>query len=220
MPLEIPKEDVGAIVLMRGLMPASIERLVAALAGAPLISNPRKMVQFITDAVPDIPQQQLGPIIETLYTLHQIRELSGVNQKRFIEDLIDGVTARHDLNLPEKALPGLRITLERFMGIETLRTIAKAARLLRDGERLYCRSKILSDVRPVFGKNPSEGPVGAVLAHTLKIGFHSGSAHREFHIVLDASDLGDLLDVIQRAQEKDRALRGLLKAGNLPALDE
>lgn len=105
------------------------------------------------------------------------------------------------------------------MSIEALRTVAKAARLQRDGERLYCTAKILSDIRPVFGKDPTQAPVGAVLTHTLRIGYHEGKEHKEFHIVLDSNDLDALGKAVQRAKAKDKTLREFLKTANLRNLD-
>jgi hypothetical protein len=110
--------------------------------------------------------------------------------------------------------------LARLMSIEVLNTVSKAARLQRDGERLYCNAKILSDIRPVFSHDPTLRPLGAVLTHTLKIGFHEGGEHQEFHVVLDVDDLLALSEVIYRAQAKDKTLRKLLKESKLTSLDD
>jgi hypothetical protein len=90
--------------------------------------------------------------------------------------------------------------------------------LQRDGERLYCDAKILSDIRPVFGDKPTVRPVGAVVTHTLRIGYHLGGDHREFHIILDVQDLEALKVAVDRAQAKDKTLRALLKDIKLPDL--
>jgi hypothetical protein len=56
----------------------------------------------------------------------------------------------------------------------------------------------------------------------LKVRYHEGEGkeHREFHVVLDSSELDDLGDIIQRAQAKDKSLRELLKSAELPSLDD
>jgi hypothetical protein len=159
-------------------------------------------------------------VLETLYTLYHIRELSGVSHSRFLDDLMEGIRNNPELQIPLKGLPKLRSLLDRLMSIDSLNTVAKAFRLQRDGERLFCTAKILSDIRPVFGSDPASRPVGAVLTHTLKFGYHEGKEHREFHIVLDSGDLEKLGDTIHRAQAKDKSLRDLLKDANLPDLDE
>ena len=94
------------------------------------------------------------------------------------------------------------------MDIEALKTIAKAARLQRDGERLYCTGKTLSDIRPVFGTDPAARPLGTVLTHTLKIAYHQGSERLEFHVILDSTDLEELAEAIRlraRGREEDKA---------------
>lgn len=220
MALDIPKDDAGAIATIKELRPASVEKFISALRDAPLISNPKEMTAHLAKRLPSIPIARLAPVVETLYTLYQIRELSGVKHQRFLEDLMDGIRNSRELQLAPKDLAKLRSLLERLMSMDTLNTIAKAARLQRDGERLYCNAKILSDMRPVFGKDPTVRPVGAVLTHTLKVGYHEGRDHREFLLILDSSDLVALAEVIQRAQAKDKTLRELLKSVKLPSLDD
>jgi len=220
MVLEIPKEDTGSIAVIKALPPASLGKFISALASASPMSDPEEMAEQIAKNVPSIPIARLTPVIETLYTLYHIRELSGVKHARFIDDLMDGVRTSPHLRLAQRDLSKLRSVLERLMSIETLHIVAKAARLQRDGERLYCESKILSDVRPVFTADPTDPPVGAVLTHTLKIGYHEGSQHKEFHLILDSEDLTALSEVIIRAQEKDKTLRDLLKAIKLSNLGE
>jgi hypothetical protein len=90
--------------------------------------------------------------------------------------------------------------------------------LQRDGERLYCEAKIISDIRPVFGAKPTARPIGAVVTHMLKCAYHEVGEHREFHVVLDGIDLELLADVVHRALLKDRTLRSLLEEMRLPDL--
>jgi hypothetical protein len=220
MQLEIAKEDTGAIAALKALAAPTVERFISALAEAPPISDPRKMAAYIAKQVPAIPVSQLIPVLETVYTFYQIRELSGVKPARFFGDLMDGLRKSPELQVTQRALPRLRSLLERLLNIDTLKTIAKAARLLRDSERIYCNAKILSDIRPVFTEDPAARPLGAVLTHTLKIVYHQGNDHVEFHVVLDSADLGALGEVVRRAEVKDNTLRELLKSAELPSLDD
>ena len=220
MALEIPKEDTGSIAAIKALSVASLEKFISALASAPLISNPKEMGVYISRKMPPIPTERLVSVLETIYTLYHIRELSGVDHPQFLEDLMNGIRNSSDLRLAPKDLPKLQSVLERILSIDTLKMIAKAARLQRDGERLYCSSKILSDMRPIFGEDPTRRPIGSVLTHTLKVTYHEGREHREFHVILDSDDLEALGKVVQRAQAKDKTLRELLKSIELPSLDE
>ena len=107
---------------------------------------------------------------------------------------------------------------EKLLNINLLNTLSKAGRLQRDGERLYCDAKILSDIRPVFGPKPTVMPPGAVVTHTLRIGYHEGGDHKEFYVILDADDLEALKNTVTRAEAKDKVLRQLLKTAKLSDL--
>jgi hypothetical protein len=222
MALEIPKDDAGAIAVMRALPSAALEKFISALKDAPPISSPREMAEHISKLVPSLAVEQLTTVLNTLYTLYHIRELSGVESEMFLNDLMRAIKDSPEMRdvAKGKDLSRLRTLLERLLGIEALSVVSKAARLLRDGERLYCGAKVLSDIRPVFGSDPAIKPLGAVLTHTLKVGYHEGSDHREFHVVLDSNDLASLEEAVQRARAKDATLRSVLKSTGLTNLDE
>ena len=219
MALEIPREDAESIETIQRFTPAVLEQLIAALKEAPPISDPKGMQKHISKKVPSLTQEKLTLVLEKLYSLYYIRELSGVDPSRFLDDLVDGIRNSTDLATKQKDINRIRSVFQRLLCIETLSTISKAARLQRDGERLYCSSKIMSDIRPVFGPEATAKPIGAVLTHTLKIGYHQGSEHKEFHVILDSNDLTELEKLVRRAEAKDRTLRELLRTADLPTLD-
>lgn len=162
----------------------------------------------------------MASVRNTLYTLYYIRDLSGVSHSTFLDDLMDSISRSRGLKPTAKEAPKLRSLLEKVLSVSSLNTISKAARLQRDAERLYCTAKILSDIRPVFGSDPKARPEGAVLTHTLKLGYHEGKEHREFHVVLDSDDLEALADVLGRARSKDKTLRNVLNEAKLSDLGD
>jgi hypothetical protein len=220
MALELERRDAGSIATIKALPSAALDDLVSAMKSAPLISDPQKMANHLAKRVPSIPAKRLIAILETLYTLYYIRDLSGVKHGRFLQDVVDGFNQSRDTPLTEKDLLKLRNLLEQLLSIDTLKMISKAAQLQRDDERLYCKARILSDIRPVFNDNVSTRPVGAVLTHGLRIGYHEGGDHKEFHVVLDSDDLDALEEVVHRAQAKDKSLREFLADVKLPDLGE
>ena len=121
--------------------------------------------------------------------------------------------------MTEASLSEIKGRFEVLLNVEALTTVYKAVGLQREESNLYCDSKVLSDIRPVFGKEVGR-PAGAVITHTLKIGFHEGKSgsHRDCYIALDSEDLDGLAEAIERAQSKDKALRELLAEIKLPDL--
>jgi hypothetical protein len=220
MALDIPIEEAPTIAVISTLPAASVDDLIAALTDAPLISDPKAMTAYISKRLPSISAKQMSPVLDTLYMLYYVRGLSGATETRFLSDLMNGVRELPGLKLTQQELTKLQARFKKLLSIKTLTAISKAARLQRDGERLYCESKILSDMRPVFGPDPTASPVGAVLTHTLKLVYHLGKEHKEFHVVLDSDDLESLNDVIIRARFKDKSLRNFLDRAKLPNLSD
>ena len=218
MTLRIPQEDLPAISTMRALSDGAIKELISAIDSAPSTTDLGALSDGISKKVRSIPSDRLSSIIDALYTLYYIREMAGVEHSTFLEDLVDSVQSNPKVSVPKKDVGKLRARLGRLLEIAAFNTLAKAGRLQRHGERLYCDSQILSDIRPVFGPNPTVRPVGAVVTHTLKLGYHEGSAHKEFYVILESDDLMALDEVVTRALAKDKALRDLLADAKLPDL--
>lgn len=223
MAFQIPKNDLIGIIEIKNLSDESIEELINALELAPSIRDSEEMAKHIAADVPLIPYEELSNILYTMDTLYHVREFSGVELSTFVDDIIQWMeeSPYPDLKLEEwkeDEFSSLRARLEKLLGIKLLRFISKATRIQRDGERLYCESKILSDIRPVFHADPSVLPSSAVITHTLKIIYHTGRGREEVHIVLDSNSLESLRNVINRAYEKDETLKELMKSAHLENL--
>jgi hypothetical protein len=209
MALRIPEEDTPAISAIQTFSPRSIDGLISAINSAPLTADLGILAKSIAPKVPGIPAGRLRHVLETLYTLYYIRETSGVNPETFLEDLVDSIQ-HSSAKVPKKNIEKLRSLFRKLLDINAFNTVSKAGRLQRDGERLYCDAKILSDIRPVFRSSPADRPIGAVVTHTLKMGYHEGSDHKEFYLILDSDDLVALSSLVARAMAKDKTLRDLL----------
>jgi hypothetical protein len=195
-----------------------LDTLIKALRAASPAADTDEIAKRIAEQVPSMAAAELEAVLDTLYGLYSIRELSGVDQETFLKDFVEGFQKQPDLAVDGKEVPKLRSKFEKLLNIETFNLLSKAKRLQRDGERLYCDTKIISDIRPVFGAKATVRPIGAVVTHTLKLAYHQMGEHREFHVVLDGIDLGLLAEVIHRALLKDETLRSLLKEMRLPDL--
>ncbi len=221
MPLQIPSPYASPIAKIVKLSNEAVEELIRALAAAPVSRDAKDATANIAQAVPSISVEDLGGIVDALYALYRVMEFSDSQMPVFVSDLVEGIRR---ISHPDLAgtrlddLGGLRERFERLLSIGRLKALSKAFRLQREGERLYCEAKVLSDMRPVFEGDGSIRPDHAVITHTLKIEYHEGAEHREFFVVLDNEDLVALRGVIERATLKDATLRRLLKEANLQDL--
>lgn len=209
MPLEIPKEHRAAIGKIVALSDESVAQLIAAISSVKIQSTAQQMCDAIRSQITLIDHDDLSGIVATLYSLYHVREFSEVSSDRFITDIIDWILKQERLGKRiEDDIPRVRKLFRSLLKIDTLNALTKAIKIQRAGERIFCDSRIITDIRPVFGKNISEGPASAVITHTLRLGFHrdGDGPHQSFYVTLDESDLYSLLEDIKRAIDKTEAL--------------
>jgi hypothetical protein len=213
MPLQIPDQDIPKIIKIRKLSGAQTEELIRALESAPIEVDSHRVVNRIAKFVRSVPKKDLTAIIEVIYGLYFVREFANVSQSVFLSDLLESIQQSKDpaLVLAANEVAEIEKRFERLLSIETIHAVSKSVRLQRDGERIYCTSKILSDIRPVFKNDAAVRPIGAVITHTLKLDYHNDADGKEFFVVLDGQDLIALKEVLDRALAKDKTLRELLR---------
>lgn len=91
--------------------------------------------------------------------------------------------------------------------------------VMREHEHVLCEPRVLTDLRPVFGKN--EEPAAGVIVHTMKIKYHEGAYGplKEFFVALNSEDIEELRDILDRATRKEESLRRLATEAGLRCLD-
>ncbi|MCL5097631.1 MAG: hypothetical protein M1608_08905 [Candidatus Omnitrophica bacterium] len=116
----------------------------------------------------------------------------------------------------EKFLHRLLILLsfEKSLGVTS-----KTFDVMTERERILCESRILTDIRPVFGK-PSDRPTAAIIVHNLKIIYHQDGEHHEFYVALDGEDIRTLKGVLERAEKKEQSLQSLMGETGVSCLKE
>jgi hypothetical protein len=163
---------------------------------------------------------EIGQVIQATMSLANARADFGNSIPDFVEDLVRSMKRdqRNELHLEDEQLEQLKKNLSRLLNDENLIVASKAVYLRRDYEHRYCRARILTDVRPVFGEDRTIAPVVALIVHDLQVVYHEGSSTKEIHISLGNEDLSSLKLQIERAQEKAQSLKTLLIGIKVPGL--
>jgi len=119
-------------------------------------------------------------------------------------------TRSDDLALPEdEALRFVERTV-RLRAFESLNSASRAAQLASDYPQLLCTATVVTDLRPVFGADLTQRPVGAVVTHTLRLELHKPGDHEVLHITLDSRAIAKLKEVLDKAEAEPRTVRSLL----------
>jgi hypothetical protein len=155
-------------------------------------------------------------IAEAVGTLYSVKVSRRISLEQFVEDVCDAMEAvdSPDLKLQAADRPQFKEKLLTVFGSANFEIVAKAFDLKTDDERVFCGARLLTDLRPIFGQNVEDGPKAMVVVHLLKLGFDrvgDPKRHNEFHVSLDAEDLGALRELIKRAEDKASTLRSSVK---------
>ena len=96
---------------------------------------------------------------------------------------------------------------------------AKASDVATEHKNVCCTSKIFSDIRPIFSATADE-IMGAVVIHNLNISYHTEGDVREFFVALNADDLTEIKDVVERAEKKAMQMKLALSRAGIAHLGE
>ena len=89
---------------------------------------------------------------------------------------------------------------------------AKAAELMLEQRLVFFKSRVITDVRPLFD-DAAEQLIGFVPVHTLAITCYEDGESRTVRVAMDSEDLGQLRRQLERAQRKgDIITRDLAEA--------
>lgn len=100
-----------------------------------------------------------------------------------------------------------------------LEVVAKVEELLFEYEHLFLRSRIITDIRPVFDSDLNKIPAGALIVHTLKLEYQQGNEEKKFYIALDTNDVKKLREQLDRADQKAESLKIMLNQAQVSYLD-
>ncbi len=198
------------------------KQLLGALQSTVVEDDPDTMAEKISKSVPSIPLSDLKTLLQALYELYSVRDSRQWGVDFFVDELVEGLIESRELPLDSKKGEKKRVRslFDQLLRINALALVTKADVLQKNNERLFCCVRIISDIRPLFGEEVGAAPDGAVVTHSLKIGFHKGDSlqHEEIYVALDASDLQELGEVVDRAKKKDRVLNDFLMKHAIPRL--
>ncbi|GAA3809359.1 hypothetical protein ACFS5L_29860 [Streptomyces phyllanthi] len=133
-----------------------------------------------------------------------------------INDILERIGESRQLDLPDEQKPQLIKRLGSYLETPAIQEVARAADLAGERENFFHTVRVLTDVRPVFGDDPSEKPRAVVVNQTLKLQyFNDRSETRNIFIALNEEDLEDLRDAAIRALSEARNVKSLMDSSGL-----
>lgn len=222
--IRIPEEYQRGFVEMRRLTEQQAQGLVSVLKGEPPTLNRENLRSGIASKMSDIARSDVDEIIDTLASLYALRSSMGLKTVEFAGVVCDAMdeSGAEELEFGdgedgEREL--FKTRLIQLLEVDSLNVAMKANDLLYEQEHAVHGSlRVITDIRPVFGDDPEEDPVGTVLVHMLKISYHDGRRIEDFFVTLDTEQVDELIGVLGRASLKAESLKRMLAGTKVPYL--
>lgn len=208
-------EDVfKALELLSGVAPATIESVAVDLERElPLkliLDDDVERVVLANASLAPESEEVKAAVVEVIGGIHSLLQSANTSANQLIADISEAyLTTVEDedgqVNAGQK-IENLQKNLRQILRVKQVYAATKALALLNDEDRLFLRSKIITNVRPIFEEDVALPIIGSIITHSLKISVRSNGGNENYYFALDSRDLLELKDSIDRAIAKSNAL--------------
>ena len=217
--LTIPEPYRHGIKALAGLSDAAFDQFLSALGRAPVLTTAKELAAWLIPQLKDSDSTEIEKIVEAVSSVYRIRIRYELPAGDLANDVLTAVSKSGDsLEQPER----FKARLEKLLIQDSLSTAsAKALELRAEYERIYNESRVMTDLRPVFGGNVEDAPSAMLVVHTLKMSYYEDVSKRphEIYVTLDADDIRELKKVLDRAELKEKSLRKTLESAGIRSVD-
>ncbi len=219
MRLVVPERQCAGLQAFVDYTDDEFESILNALAETPPTLYMSKLAEGVA-ASSGTDEARIRGTLQALAGVYLLLENAAVDE--LVEDVCRAVGEVDDekLRFDDSQNERFRTRLRRILALENpVGITAKASSVMMQHPHLYCRSRIISEVRPIFHVDASEPPAAAMVAHTLCIRYHQGKDTKEFYVALDSEDLGNLQASLARAIKKEESLKQAYGRPGVPFLE-
>ena len=215
----IPKDERPWLALLADLKEEQALEISGALSTASDELGGDELLQHVVSGTPSIEGDDVRRILRTVRQVASAKEVLEVQPDVFLNDIAEGMGEIEEQELRLDRTKQRRL-LERLSVLTISPAVeihAKARSLQQDRENTFCRARIVTDLRPIFGPDVRQSPKAVLVAHMLRISYHHGSqaALRDLFISLRTEDLDQLSELIERARLKAESLHAFTAAADL-----
>ena len=156
-------------------------------------------------------------LIRQLLSLHGLKRQTGLPIDAVFDSLREVITQQGpqvDISIEE--WNEVEPTLKTLVETPATRVVSKAIDLAYDYTNLFRRTKIITDIRPLYDDS-GESIEACIVSYTLRLRYDSADGEHEVSIALDESDLKQLVKECERATVKASAAKHFMEnSGAVP----
>ena len=193
---------------------AAVQAKLAAISPPPL--DPKGLLGAIRATVPE---EYAEPLVRQLLSLRGVVRQSGESVVDVLAAVGNSLAAEiGDCTVDMKGWKVVEAGLKTLIDLECVRLAATAIELSYDYANLLQRTKILTDIRPLYDDS-AKNIEGAVVSFTLRLRYSNANGEHDLSIALDERDIIGLSMDCDRALQKAKTARALMeKSSTVPVI--
>jgi hypothetical protein len=206
--LRATKDQLADLKRLVELGPDSLAQVQAAVArlSTPTL-RPQQLLSEVGNVVDPADAERL---VRQLLSIQGIVRQSGLT----VDEVLSGVLAAIE---QQGASAGIDIAgwrtieahVKSLVELKSVRLAATAIELAYDYANLLRRTKILTDIRPLYDES-GDSIDGAVISYTMRLRYDSADGEHELSIALDEADIISLIHQCERAVRKAATARKMM----------
>lgn len=219
MRFRLPKEYEKSLLLMLQFREASWDAVISTLETIrpTLIAGDEFAKKLAENDDVSVSRSEAVAMMQAVFSLYMLYLNYGAPAEQFVEELAGDIVETLDEHEVDVSL--FKVKFPHILRCEeTLGVAVKGVSLLYDEEKVLSSAKIVSDIRPIFLSDPTQDPPSVLIVHSLRLQFLENNRESEIYMALDASDLKELKNVIDRAMAKEKTLTSLLAKASVARL--
>ena len=214
-PVSVPPHQRAAIEELASLTEEAYQAIRDCLIRTGPLAEPAALIEQTSKAVADHTKLG-GQVLGMVIGLRSLVDRSAMGVADVAVAVVRDVGGKKWI--PQESTDVLKNRLSELLDMKVIAISAKAFTLAVADESPFDDVRIVSDVRPIFsGADTQLEFAGSLIVHHLVI--EVGGSADDLYCALTTADLLKLKRTVERAIEKDKRLRSVLRSGPIAPLE-
>jgi len=217
--LTVPEKDKKALTELATQSKDRVGALIEALRNEKPMLLMRHLATRVAPAA-GMTEAEALKILRLVATMSAVRTRENLSIEAFTDRVCELAFDKLSGENASAVQATLREYLRQLLSVRSLYTTGKALEVTREHEHVMCDPRVITDLRTVFGLDGK--PDAAVAVHLLRISYHDGVVgedRKQFTVAMDSEELRELRALLERAEEKEKAIKNIALQAQLLWLD-
>jgi hypothetical protein len=215
---EVPEQYLNGLEKLATLEDKLIKGLLQSIEALPPDFDLQKIASF-AESKYGIDIDDASAILNSIAALYFHIKSEDISSSIVIDAICENLKKDLPTKTASKYISKLKARLSSFLGeSKFLEIIYQAADLLPENENILADARLLTDIRPIFKDEISDGISASLISHVLRLQYDNINGTQEIFISLSSSRIEQLIEELQESLAKELALRKTFEKINIPCL--